>query len=109
MGVIGVITDYFEDPDKFIKERLNPNHVSKGPNEFQKKVAKIEKMNMSLNKGRTFKADNDEDARLFSRANLSQQNKIAMCLEVAEELRQKKIRMEEQEILDEVERLKKMA
>ena len=62
-----------------------------------------------MNKGRTFKADSGEDARLFARANLSQQNKLAMCLEVAEELRQKKIRMEEKEILEEVERLKKMA
>ena len=69
MAIIGIITDFIDDPDKFIRERINPNH--KGPNDFQKKVAAIEKMNKSLNKGRTFKADNDEDARLISRAKFS--------------------------------------
>ena len=69
MAVIGIITDYVEDPDKFIQERINPNHKIK--NEFQKKVAAIEKMNLGLNKGKQFSAKSDEDARLISRAKFS--------------------------------------
>ena len=107
MAVIGIITDYIEDPDKFIQERINPNHKTK--NEFQKKVAAIEKMNLGLNKGKQFSANSDEDARLISRAKFSQQNKLAMALAVAEEMKLKQKQMEEKEILEEVERLKKLA
>ena len=32
MAVIGIVTDYVEDPDQFIRERINPNHKVK--NEF---------------------------------------------------------------------------
>jgi hypothetical protein len=32
MGLAGMAIDYYEDSDKFIKERWDPNH--KGTNEF---------------------------------------------------------------------------
>ena len=106
MGLVGVALDIMEDPQKFWQETLNPNDIAY---DFKKKVRRIEERNKEMNKGKSFKAENAERARLISRASFMQQNKVAMAMEVAEEMRAKQKEMEEREIMEEVERMKKMA